>query len=88
VTLGLAVDGRFEWARVPGYVAAQVAGGALVAALVWAVYRSHYAVTDDSDVKLATFCTAPNIRSTSSNLISEIAGTFMLVYPVLFIVEP
>lgn len=88
VTVGLAVYGSFEWALVPGYVVAQVAGGVFGAALVWATYRSHYAVTEDPDAVLATFCTAPGIRNTQDNVVSEVLGTFMLVFPVLYIVEP
>jgi glycerol uptake facilitator protein len=73
---------------VPGYVIAQVAGAFAGSSLVFGVYRSHYAATDDADAKLATFCTGPAIRSVGSNLASEVAGTFMLVYPVLLIAEP
>jgi glycerol uptake facilitator protein len=88
VTFGLAIDGRFAWGSVPGYVLAQLCGGILGGALVFTVYRSHYAATDNADAKLATFCTGPAIRSLGSNLVSEIAGTFMLVFPVLLIAEP
>ncbi len=85
VTLGLAIAGKFEWARVPAYIVAQFLGGFVGACLVWLFYRSHYAITEDSDLKLATFCTAPAIRDTVSNLISEIVGTFVLVFAVLFL---
>jgi glycerol uptake facilitator protein len=88
VTLALAIDGGFAWERVPAYALMQMAGGAAGAALVFAVYRSHYAATDDGDLKLATFCTIPAIRAPGANLVSEVAGTFMLVYPVLCIAEP
>lgn len=85
VTLGLAIAGKFEWARVPAYIIAQFAGAFIGACLIWLFYRSHYAVTDDKDLKLATFCTAPAIRNKASNLISEILGTFVLVFAVLFL---
>ena len=88
VTLGLAMDGRFGWGGVPGYMLAQVAGAAIGSALVFLVYRSHYLATENPDAKLATFCTGPAIRSPGSNLVSEIVGTFMLVFPVLLIAEP
>src|ERR1051325_11347800 len=35
VTLGLAAIGKLDWAFVPGYIAAQVAGAFLGAVLVW-----------------------------------------------------
>jgi MIP family channel proteins len=38
VTLGLAVNGRFPWACVPGYVIAQFAGATAAAAVTWGLY--------------------------------------------------
>jgi MIP family channel proteins len=38
VTLGLACNRRFPWARVPAYIAAQFAGAAAAAAITWALY--------------------------------------------------
>ncbi len=88
VTLGLAAAGVFEWAKVPGYVAAQLAGAALGAALVWLFYRQHVKVTEDKNAKLAIFATIPAIRSYANNLFSEIIGTFVLVFAVLYIAGP
>ncbi|MCA9101981.1 MAG: aquaporin family protein [Planctomycetales bacterium] len=88
VSVGLAVAGEFDWALVPGYVAAQLAGGFLGGVLVYLFYRPHYALTDDGNAKLATFCTAPQIREGTSNTFSEVVGTFVLVYAVLLSVEP
>lgn len=85
VTVGLAIAGKFEWAGVPAYVAAQFLGAFIGATLVWLLYRPHYAMTEDKDLKLATFCTGPAVRDTVSNLINEIIGTFLLVFAVLFL---
>jgi glycerol uptake facilitator protein len=85
VSLGLAIAGKFEWALVPMYILAQFIGAFIGATLVWLVYRPHFAVTADKDLKLAVFCTGPGIRDTVSNLISEIIGTFVLVFAVLFL---
>ena len=85
VTLGLALAGSFPWASVPVYLAAQFLGGAIGATLVWLHYRPHFAETEDADGKLAVFCTGPAIRDTTSNLISEIIGTFVLVLGVFYI---
>jgi MIP family channel proteins len=38
VTLGLACNRRFPWARVPAYLAAQFAGAIAAAAVTWALY--------------------------------------------------
>ena len=88
VTLGLALAGSFEWTSVPLYLTAQFLGGALGAFLVWLHYRNHFEATDDADAKLAVFCTAPAIRNNLSNLLSEIIATFVLVFAVLYMVQP
>ena len=88
VTVGLAVHGSFEWADVPGYVAAQFAGAAIGAALVLAIYRAHFVATDSPEMKLACFCTAPQIRSPLANAFSEVVATFVLLTAVFFAEEP
>lgn len=85
VTLGLASVGNFPWADVPAYLLAQFIGGFLGAVLVWLHYLPHWGKTDDQATKLAVFCTAPAVRSTWANMLSEIIGTFVLVAGVLFI---
>jgi glycerol uptake facilitator protein len=87
VSVALAVAGEFEWARLPGYILAQLAGGIAGGALVYAFYRPHYSVTDDADAKLATFCTAPAIRGLPANLFCEVVGTFVLVFAVLMLTD-
>ncbi len=88
VTLGLAIAGQFDWTQVPAYMAGQFAGGAAGAFLVWLHYRDHFDTSDDGNAKLAAFCTAPAIRKTGSNVISEVIGTFVLVFAVLYIAKP
>ncbi len=88
VTLGLALAGKFSWSLVPTYLVAQFLGAALGAGLVWLHYRDHFAATEDADAKLGTFCTAPAIRNPVSNVISEVIGTFVLVFAVLYLAAP
>jgi len=88
VTLGLALTGAFEWARVPGFVAAQMAGATAGAAVVFLAYNRHYAATNDPPAKLATFSTAPAIRSPFWNVITEVVGTFVLVLVVIYFASP
>lgn len=85
VTLALAWSGSFAWSQVPGYILAQFAGAFTGSVLVWLHYLPHWKKTDDQAGKLAVFCTGPAIRSTSSNLISEIIGTAVLILGLLFI---
>jgi glycerol uptake facilitator protein len=88
VTIGLASSGKFAWSEVPLYILAQMIGAFLGATLVWLTYKDHYAETPDQGTKLATFCTASQIRNTFSNLLSEAVGTFVLVFAVLYMVGP
>ncbi len=85
VSIGLAIAGKFDWANVPLYILAQMAGAMLGATLVWLIFRLHFGLTEDKDLKLAVFCTGPAIRDTPANLVSEILGTFLLVFAVLFL---
>ena len=82
VTFGLALGGKFAWANVPGYMAAQLVGAFLGAVIVGVFYGEHFKVTDDLDGKLAVFCTAPNIRVIPRAFVCEVIATFFLVFPV------
>lgn len=81
VTLGFAVRGG-NFQNVLPYLAAQVAGAIVGAALVWLHYLPHWKETPDAATKLGVFCTAPAIRNTIANLLSEIIATFVLVFVV------
>ncbi|WP_186430262.1 MIP/aquaporin family protein [Clostridium sp. BSD9I1] len=83
VTLGLAAIGKFPWGSVPSYLTAQFVGGFLGAVIVWVFYRPHFEATEDKDAKLDVFCTGPAIKDTASNFISEVIGTFILVFGIL-----
>jgi glycerol uptake facilitator protein len=88
VTIGLVVAGKFDAALAPGYILAQFAGAILGSALVLLHYRQHFAVTEDMSSKLGVFSTGPAIHGTVDNLISEIIGTFVLVFGVLYLATP
>jgi glycerol uptake facilitator protein len=45
----------------------------------------HWGITDDPGLKLAVFSTGPAVRNTGANLISEIIGTFVLVFVIFCI---
>lgn len=88
VTVGLATAGTFAWTKVPLYLAAQFLGAGMGAGLVWLHYRPHFAATDDPDAKLGVFCTRPAIDDPLSNVVSEVLGTMMLVFAVLYLTGP
>lgn len=83
LAIGLAAIGALSWDIIPGYVIAEILGGVVGGILVWIMYKDHFAATDDADLKLAVFCTAPAIRNYGSNFISEFLATFVLVYTIL-----
>ena len=86
VTIALAAVGKFPWSDVPLYIVGQFIGAFIGAVLVWLAYLPHWAETADAALKRAVFSTAPNIRNYGLNLLTEIIGTFMLVFGVLAIV--
>jgi glycerol uptake facilitator protein len=85
VTIGLAAIGSFPWNEVPGYIAAQMAGGFAGAVLVWLAYLPHWGATADAREKLAVFATGPAIRSTAANVITEVIATAVLLFGILAI---
>jgi glycerol uptake facilitator protein len=88
VTIGLASIGKFAWASVPVYIAAQMLGAFLGATIVWLAYLPHWPVTENQASKLAVFCTGPAIRHSAGNFLTEVIGTFVLVLGVLVILTP
>jgi glycerol uptake facilitator protein len=88
VTVALCYAGKLSWRELPTYLGGQMLGAMLGAFLVWMQYKQHFDVTEDKNSKLGVFCTGPAIRSPFWNLISEIIGTFVLVYAALSISSP
>ncbi len=82
VTLAVAINGGIPWSAVPGYWLGQMIGAFIGACLVALHYWDHFKATEDANLKLAVFSTAPNIRNYPLNLISEIIGTFVLLFVI------
>ncbi len=85
VTLGLAIAGDFPWENVASYIAAQMIGAIIGATVVFFHYLPHWAKTDDPGTKLGVFSTGPAVPHTPANVLSEVIGTFMLVFGILAI---
>jgi glycerol uptake facilitator protein len=88
VTVAMVTAGKLEAALAPGYILAQMLGGILGGALVYAFYREHFKASTDADGKLACFCTAPNIRNNAQAFFCEVVGTFLLILPIFMVTEP
>lgn len=85
VSVGLAVAGKFPWPEVPMYILAQLGGAMTGALLAWWQFSDHYDRHEDQAGILGTFCTSPSIKNTHKNLFSEVLGTFVLIFVVLYI---
>ncbi|MGH2766102.1 MAG: MIP/aquaporin family protein, partial [Actinomycetota bacterium] len=87
VTIGLWSVGLVEAADVPIYLAGEFVGAFIGAVLVYLAFLPHWRDTEDPGLKLAVFSTGPAIRNYGANLITEIIGTFILVFGVLALVN-
>jgi len=85
VTIGFAAVGfgDIAWSEVPELIAGEFVGAFIGALLVWLAYLPHWPETEDPGLKLAVFSTGPAIRNYGMNLITEIIGTFVLVFGVI-----
>ncbi|MEL6303781.1 MAG: MIP/aquaporin family protein [Bacteroidota bacterium] len=83
VTIGLAASGDFSIYDVPWYILAQFMGAMLGAFFVWLIHKDHFDLTEDGNAKRGVFCNAAAIPNTFLNLLTEILGTFVLVYAVM-----
>jgi glycerol uptake facilitator protein len=79
VTIGVGIA-TGDWTDAGVYMAGQFLGAFLGAVLVWLHYLPHWRQTDDTAGKRACFCTSPAVRHLPSNALSEIIGTFVLVF--------
>jgi glycerol uptake facilitator protein len=85
VTIAFLIKGAVPIDQAILLIIAQFIGAFLGAILVWLMYLPHWAETPDTGLKLACFSTGPAIRNTTANLISEIIGTFVLLFVVFSI---
>ena len=91
VTVGLLANGVEEYADgVPVSVAAtfvyfagQLLGAFLGAVLCWLAYRKQFDATEDAGLQLAVFSTAPETRTPGWNVVTEVIGTFVLVFIII-----
>ena len=89
VTIAMAAfNADFDSSLLPTYIGAQFAGAFVGAIVVWLAYKQHFDETTDSNAKLAVFCTGPAIRNAAYNLITEVIGTFILVFGALAMSKP
>lgn len=78
VTIAVAVNSG-DYSQLGLYWSAQLAGAMCGSALMVLQYGPHWSLTPDPASKLGVFCTAPAVKNTPFNLLSEIIGTLVLV---------
>jgi glycerol uptake facilitator protein len=88
VTLAMAYLGKLDSSLVFTYLGAQFLGAFVGAVIMWASYRQHFDATTNADTKLGVFCTAPSIRNALHNIVTEVVGTFVLVFGALLFINP
>jgi glycerol uptake facilitator protein len=81
VAFGFAIS-TGDYHKLAPYFVAEMLGAFVGAVLVWLHFLPHWKETPDPVSKRACFCTFPAIRNVCANLISEIIGTFVLVFVV------
>jgi glycerol uptake facilitator protein len=83
VSLAILLLGKITLTQFGVAVGGQLLGAFIGSSLAWLAYQKHFDAEPDAGAKLAVFSTGPAIRSYFSNLITEILGTFVLVFVIL-----
>jgi glycerol uptake facilitator protein len=88
ITLGFWIHGTITGSQAIKYFIGEMIGAMVGAFLVYLTYYLHWRDTEDPGLKLAVFSTGPAVRNYAWNLVTEIIGTFVLVFGVLAIIGP
>ncbi len=83
LTIALAIGGSTPWELVPAYFAGEFLGAFLGAVLVYMLFKDQFDATEDPGTKLGVFSTGPSVPNTGRNFLSEVVGTFILVFAIL-----
>ncbi len=83
VTLALTITGDITFAQSLVYYAAELIGAFIGAIIAWLAFKDHFDAEEDAGKKLAVFSTGPAIRSYGWNTVTEVIGTFVLIFLIL-----
>ncbi|RKR74280.1 MIP/aquaporin family protein [Frondihabitans australicus] len=83
VSLAQLILGNITFVQFCIYVLGQFLGAIIGATLCWLAYRDHFDQEPEPAAKLGVFSTGPAIRNYAWNLITEIIGTFVLVFSII-----
>lgn len=82
LAIALAADGSLPWSVVPNYVVAELLGGFIGAVLVFVLFKEQFDATEDKGIKLGCFATRPAAPNVVLNFLSEVVGTFVLMFTI------
>jgi glycerol uptake facilitator protein len=83
VTLALTITGDITFAQSLVYYAAELIGAFVGAIIAWLAFKEHFDTEEDPGKKLAVFSTGPAIRNYGWNTLTEVIGTFVLIFVIL-----
>ena len=83
VTLSQLMLGNITVGQSLAYLVGEFLGAFLGATLCWLAYKVHLDEEADPALKLAVFPTGPALRTPVWNLVTEIIGTFVLIFVIL-----
>ncbi len=83
VTIALTITGDITFAQSLVYYAAELVGAFIGAIIAWLAFKEHFDSEEDPGKKLAVFSTGPAIRNYGWNTLTEIIGTFVLIFVIL-----
>jgi glycerol uptake facilitator protein len=83
VTVSQLMMGNITAVQALFYFMGEFLGAFLGAVLTWLAYKEHFDLEEDPGLKLAVFSTGPAIRNYAWNFVTEVIGTFVLVFVIL-----
>jgi glycerol uptake facilitator protein len=83
VTLAFTITGDITFQQSLVYYAAELIGAFIGAIIAWLAFKEHFDAEEDAGKKLAVFSTGPAIRNYAWNTVTEIIGTFVLIFVIL-----
>lgn len=83
VSLAQLILGNIDFGQFLIYILAQMVGAIIGAVVVWLAYKNHFDEEPEPAAKLGVFSTGPAIRNYAWNFVTEVIGTFVLVFVII-----
>lgn len=83
VTVGLATADKLDWDKAPVYIAGQMVGAIIGAALCYLTYKKQFDTHPEPENTRGIFSTGPTVPSPIWNTVTEVVGTFVLIFWIL-----